>query len=496
MDFKTIWDSTPSEVLARLSRYEFVRGVLLSKAKKRLYNELVVINEDNRPPGVQEGRCLILQNLLETINRALSDGRIAPQVSRAIIRNLLGSTIINERELTEGFLRRHGFGPPRLILISPTKRCNLACKGCYAGSSSGNFETMSFDVLDRILREKKEQWGSHFTGISGGEPLLYREGEKSIFDVFERHRDDYFMMYTNGTLITREAARRLAELGNVTPAISVEGFERETDGRRGKGVFGKILKAMDNLRSAGVPFGISATATRLNYETIVSDEFIDRFFDQEGAIYGWIFQYMPIGRSFTIDLMATPEQRLAMFKKEQRIIKERKLFLVDFWNGGAYSNGCISAGRTGGYLYIDWNGNVSPCTFFPYYVSNMYDVYREGGTLTDVLMTPFFRSIRRWQDDYAYAQPPERVNNLVTPCPIRDHYAEAFGLVRGFNARAVDVNAEKAIADPEYRRRMIAYGSEIRSLTEEMWEAEFMKRPSPAAGRFDATEAAEASRQA
>lgn len=63
-----------------------------------------------------------------------------------------------------------------------------------------------------------------------------------------------------------EFAARLAEAGNITPAISVEGFETETDTRRGEGVHGRIMKAFDALRRHGVPFGVSATATRHNWD--------------------------------------------------------------------------------------------------------------------------------------------------------------------------------------------------------------------------------------
>jgi len=46
-------------------------------------------------------------------------------------------------------------------------------------------------------------------------------------------------------------AQGLAELGNVLPCISVEGFEKETDTRRGNGHFEKVVTAMDNLRDGG-----------------------------------------------------------------------------------------------------------------------------------------------------------------------------------------------------------------------------------------------------
>ena len=188
--------------------------------------------------------------------------------------------------------------------------------------------------------------------------------DKDLFDLLGENQDNYFMMYTNGTLITREVAERMADLGNISPAISVEGWERETDDRRGKGVFRRVQEAMQNLRAAGVPFGISVTATRENAEVILSESFLDFYFGHQGALYGWIFQYMPIGRGFTADWMVTPEQRRWMLEQELTLLRDKKRFLVDFWNGGPMTLGCIAAGRPGGYFYVDWNGNIAPACFF------------------------------------------------------------------------------------------------------------------------------------
>lgn len=473
MTFETIWKRLSTEALDLLLQSEFVRTVALKRAKKSLYDNFVVLNPENRPPAVQEARCLMLSNLLHTVNAALSDGRIAPNVRKAIIGNFIGKILLGEADRTLNFSKEHRMSPPAFLTISPTKKCNLFCKGCYASSSAGNAETLKYEVFDRVIKEKKDLWGSHFTVISGGEPLLYRDGNRTLFNILEDNQDVYFMMYTNSTLITKETARRMADLGNITPAISVEGFERETDNRRGKGVFKKIMQAMDNLVEFGVPFGISATATRENVDVIISPEFADFYFRQKGAIYGWIFQYMPIGRSYTIDLMITPEQRLELFKSEQRMIRESNLFLVDFWNGGPYALGCISAGRPGGYFYIDWNGNMAPCAFFPYYLSNVYDLYKENRTLNDVLFSPFFESIRKWQNSYGYAQPPEKVDNLITPCIIRDHYGEARKVLDEFNPTPLDEQAAEALRDPEYMDKMREYGKTVKRLTQPLWDEEF-----------------------
>ncbi len=473
MALKILLRLLPPDALNFLLRQNVIRKAALRKAEKELYKFFVVLNRENRPLRMQESRFLMLQNLLHSLDRAISENRISPKVSRALISNFAGRVLMSESSCTQSFKDRYGFEPPAFLTISPTKRCNLTCRGCYASSSSESAETLPFNIVSRIIREKTEIWGSYFTVISGGEPLLYRSNGKTLFDIFEHHRDNYFMMYTNGTLITEEVAARMAELGNISPAISVEGFAKETDARRGKGVHSKILKAMDNLRKFGVPFGVSITATRDNADSIVSDEFIDDYFSNEGAVYGWIFQYMPIGRSYTTDLMLTPEQRLDLFIREEKIIKEHNLFMVDFWNGGPYSVGCISAGRPGGYFYIDWNGNMAPCVFFPYHLANAYDIYREGKTINDVLLSPYFSSIRSWQNEYGYTQPPDKVQNYIVPCIIRDHYEKAHSLISEFGAKPLDSSAAEALEDADYCCRMKAYGKDVMAITQKYWKDTF-----------------------
>ncbi len=471
-----LWKNTSVEVLDAAVRQAPLRRWLLKQGEKQLYKNFIVENPDDRPDKVQELRYLVMKNLFLAVDKALSDGRISPQVRRAVIKNFVGNVIIGEHDRQKPFREKYGFDPPTFLTISPTRHCNLNCIGCYAGSDAKAWEKLDYQVLNWIMEEKRRDWGSHFTVISGGEPFMYKtEDGHDIFSLFEDNQDNYFLMYTNGTLITPEVAKRLSEVGNVTPAISVEGFEKETDYRRGKGVFKKILRAFENLRNAGVPFGISATATRLNVDTLISDEFVDFYFEKQGAIYGWMFQYMPIGRKFTLDLMVTPEQRLKMYQREEYMIYNRNVFLVDFWNGGPISNGCISAGRSGGYFYIDWNGHAAPCVFFPYYVADVNELYKNGGHLTDILMHPLFKSIRAWQDAYGYRRPAEKVGNYIVPCPIRDHYKMAYTAIMKTGAKPLDPNAAAALEDAEYREGLIAYGKKVDELTRPIWERDYLE---------------------
>ena len=49
---------------------------------------------------------------------------------------------------------------------------------------------------------------------------------KDLFDLFEKHQDTIFQIYTNGTLIDEKMVERFVALGNVIPAISIEGLRR------------------------------------------------------------------------------------------------------------------------------------------------------------------------------------------------------------------------------------------------------------------------------
>ena len=300
--------------------------------------------------------------------------------------------------------------------------------------------------------------------ISGGEPLAWRDGSRSFLDLAERFPDCFFIMYTNGTLIDDAVAKRLGRLGNVSPALSIEGMKERTDARRGDGVFDKVLAAMERLKREGVIIGVSLTATRLNSDEILSDEVVETFFDRIGASYAFVFHYMPIGRSFTLDLMMTPEQRLRLFERVWWLVRNRHLFIADFWNSATATNGCLAAGRAGGYFHVNWNGDVSPCVFFPYSPVNVKEVFARGGTLDEVWAHPFFADIRSWQREYGYREanePCPDCGNWLAPCIIRDHHSTFLELVRRHEPAPLDEDARAALADPEYHSGLERFGREL-----------------------------------
>ena len=425
--------------------------------------------EPNTPARVIDDQTAMSLAILHSVERVLADGKISEATFNKAS-EVLGRDLLIEKEhriaKSEEFRQKFGYNQPSLLLISPSKACNLRCTGCYADSDA-SLPHLEWDLVDKIITDARNLWGVQFFPISGGEPLAYRSQGKGILDLAEAHPDCYFMMYTNGTLITREVADRIGKLGNMVPCISLEGWEARTDARRGKGVFQKAMDAMDLLHEAGALYGTSLTATRENAEELLSDEFVDFLFNTKRVSIGWIFQYMPIGRSFTLDLMPTPQQRLWMWQKSWKLVREKKVFLADFWNHGTVVDGCLSAGGhgKGGYMYIEWNGNVTPCVFVPYSPVNIKEIYANGGDINDVYKEGFFKDIRDWQ-----ASQSAQGKSLLTPCPIRDHNSVMRQLMRKHEATPIDLSASQAIQDGNYAQGMDDYSREYSSLADQVWQ--------------------------
>ncbi len=304
--------------------------------------------------------------------------------------------------IRQEFREREGFDPPSLAVISPLQECNLQCEGCYADAKvQRQSRRLDFDAIDRLVTELKS-YGTPFIVFTGGEPthpLIW----PTIKSICLKHSDQAFMMYTNGTLIDDAKVADLIEMGNLSPAISLEGWQEETDARRGRGVYDRVMTAMDRLREAGVLFGFSLTYTSKNFEVATSPHFIEHLMEK-GCMYGWYFMYVPVGKDPDTDLVVRPWQRDRIRRFTWQILREKGLFIADFWNSGPLASGCIAGGR---YLHVNHRGDIEPCVFFKFTTHNIYDC-----RLIDALRSPLFANIREVQ---------KCQRNPLTPCCFMDH---------------------------------------------------------------------------
>lgn len=143
------------------------------------------------------------------------------------------------------FEKEHGFRPPFVMILSPTWQCNLKCSGCYTLGYQRH-PGLSYDLVKRILKECTDM-GLHFVTVLGGEPFMY----PYLFQMIEEHSHIFFQVYTNGTLMTKEKAEKIRDLGNAMVVVSCEGYEEETDRWRGPGVYTDVFSVSTRKRPGG-----------------------------------------------------------------------------------------------------------------------------------------------------------------------------------------------------------------------------------------------------
>jgi MoaA/NifB/PqqE/SkfB family radical SAM enzyme len=324
---------------------------------------------------------------------------IDADVRQTIFTNFIINTAVIGGQRQEKAKEEHQCNIPWAILMDPTSSCNLGCTGCWA-TEYGDKLSMDYDTLDSIIKQGKEL-GTYMFIYSGGEPLVRK---KDIIKLCEAHDDCMFLAFTNGTLIDETFADEMLRVKNFVPAISIEGFEEETDGRRGKGTYQKVIRAMEILKKKKLLFGASCCYTSKNTDVIGSEEFFDYLIDL-GCKFAWFFTYMPVGVGAPTDLLAEAHQREYMYRQIRLFRENKPIFTMDFWNDAEYVNGCIAGGRR--YLHINAGGDIEPCAFIHYSDSNIHE-----RTLLEAYQSPLFM---QYHDNQPFN------DNMLRPCPLLDN---------------------------------------------------------------------------
>jgi len=270
----------------------------------------------------------------------------------------------------------------RLVAWETTRNCNLACMHCRASATHGPFSgeldtKASFRLLDQI-----SQVGKPIIILTGGEPLL----RPDIFDIsrYGTKKGLRMVMAPNGTLITENLARQMADAGIQRISVSLDGATRESHDRfRGvDGAFEGALRGIKLAKQAGVEFQINTTITKTNLKEIPE---IQELAIKLGAVAHHIFLLVPTGRGkYIVDQEITAaeyERTLNWFYDQReksplqlkatcaphyyRILRQRAKQegkTVTFKTHGmdAFTRGCL--GGTG-FCFISHRGIVQPCGF-------------------------------------------------------------------------------------------------------------------------------------
>ncbi len=283
-------------------------------------------------------------------------------------------------------LKRGEYFPP-FLYVSVINSCNLRCQGCWVDVAHKQ-EIITPDAFRKMVREAKAM-GNVFFGIVGGEPFMHPH----LLDMLAEHPDCYFQIFTNGHFITPERAKRMRQLGNVTPLVSVEGTEIVSDERRGRaGVLSKTLQGVQNCLNEKVFTGVCTSLCRTNIDDLLTEQWVDRLIEI-GVMYTWFHVYRPMGPDACPDLCLTPEQQLRARKFVVEMRAKKPIIIVDAYFDGEGRALCPAA--TGLSHHINPWGDIEPCPIVQFAKESIHASDADPRPLRDkFIQSAFLREFR------------------------------------------------------------------------------------------------------
>lgn len=173
------------------------------------------------------------------------------------------------------------FDLPRDIGIKLNNGCNLRCKHCFEWNPDGyhhEFERqearreIEFSLIEKIFEETRPYRSRMF--LWGGEPLMYSK----LDELCELLASDprIATICTNAVLVEQKLDSLLKLPEGVTLLASLEGFEEENDAIRGRGIFQKVMAAiqllLDKKRSGEFKGDVSISLT-------INDAMVTRLYE-------------------------------------------------------------------------------------------------------------------------------------------------------------------------------------------------------------------------
>lgn len=277
-----------------------------------------------------------------------------------------------------------------------SENCNLKCLHCYQENHKPI--QLSYEQLEKIYKQyknllKKLKMKGHIN-ITGGEPLCNPHLFK-ILDLIKKDEELIsFSILTNGTLITKNIAKKIKSYNPYYVQVSLEGGQKTNDYIRGKGTYKKIAKGIKNLKKYNIFTSISFTATTLNYKEFPKVVSYAKKYKVDNV---WSDRYIPLGDSEDKNLalnVSQTQEYLSIMAKERLKLKRKQYNkttismyrALQFQKTNDFAYGC-TAGDT--LLTVMENGDLVPCRRMPIVVGNllkddMYKLYKTNSILKEL----------------------------------------------------------------------------------------------------------------
>ena len=193
----------------------------------------------------------------------------------------------------------------RFLFFELTQRCNENCIHCGSRCGENEVAELPTEVYLRLLDKVASDFAGHLPMIcvTGGEPLLRQD----FFEIVgHAHRLGFpWGMTSNGTLITKDVARRLKEAGMNTVSVSLDGTKEYHDRfRRSQNAFERTVEGLRNLLEQGFE-DVQATTVVTKQNLGSLEELFQVLYDID--VDSWrLLAIEPIGRALDI-----PEMQLS-----------------------------------------------------------------------------------------------------------------------------------------------------------------------------------------
>jgi MoaA/NifB/PqqE/SkfB family radical SAM enzyme len=349
-------------------------------------------------------------------------------------------------------LRRGQVFPP-FLYISIINSCNLRCQGCWVDVAAKQ-EIITPEAFHKLLTEAKAMGNTYF-GIVGGEPFMHPH----LLDMLAAHPDSYFQVFTNGQFITEDKARRLRQLGNVTPLISVEGNEVISDQRRGRpGVLSKTMQGIHHAVKNKLFTGVCTSLCQTNINDLLTEEWIDRLIDM-GVMYTWFHVYRPMGPQANPELCLTPGQQLQARKFVVEMRAKKPIVIIDAYFDGEGQALCPAA--TGISHHINPWGGIEPCPIVQFTRESIHATPGDSRPLRDKFIhSEFLRDFRTLAQSSTRGcivlERPDLLKQLVEKHGARDATVRGTALeeLEAMEVRTSQYNPGKEIPEKNWLYRL------------------------------------------
>ncbi|RLC06181.1 MAG: radical SAM protein [Deltaproteobacteria bacterium] len=253
-----------------------------------------------------------------------------------------------------------GISKPVIVNFAITPQCPCNCWHCSFADRAKK-DVLSLAYLKESIASVQGM-GTSVIGLTGGEPLLRKDLEDVIACIDQRSMS---LLFTTGYRLTRERVQRLKQAGLGIPIVSLDHYsaQRHDKGRRKEGMHACAVKAIELFKEAGFYVAISFVPDRDlvdNREELFKT--IDFFRDLGVNDMRLTSPILSGHLTRTPDALLSPKHVQTIFEIQKMCTATPGypgVFAYDYFESRQYY-GC---GAGYNYMFIDSQGNVSPCDF-------------------------------------------------------------------------------------------------------------------------------------